>query len=279
MNTHGRLLISCPDKKGIVAAVSKFLFDRGANLVHADQHTDPVEGTFFMRVEWEADAPLSQIEGEFESVAADYAMDYRFASATDRRKVTIFVSKESHCLLELLWHLQADDFNADIVAVVANHPDLAKMVEPVGIPFHVVPISPDSKPQAEAQQMKIAEGSDLIILAKYMQVLSPEFVAAWERKVINIHHSFLPAFIGANPYRRAYERGVKLIGATAHYVTADLDGGPIIEQDVHRVDHRHGVPELRKLGRHVERTVLARAVGWHLEDRVIVHGGKTVVFV
>jgi formyltetrahydrofolate deformylase len=279
MTTNGRLLISCPDKKGIVAAVSKFLFDRGANLVHADQHTDPAEGTFFMRVEWEADTSLAQIDAEFRTVATEYAMDYRFASATDRRKVTIFVSKESHCLLELLWHFQADDFNADIGAVVANHPDLGKLVEPIGIPFHHLPISGETKPDVEKRQMAIAEGSDLIILAKYMQVLSPEFVATWDRKVINIHHSFLPAFIGANPYRQAHERGVKLIGATAHYVTADLDGGPIIEQDVHRVDHRHGVPELRKLGRHVERTVLARAVNWHLEDRVIVHGAKTVVFV
>ena len=207
-------------------------------------------------------------------------MDWHLALAGTPHRIGIFVSNEDHCLLELLWQRRAGDLHADIALVVGNHPRMEEVVRPWGIPFHHVPVTPSTKRTAEAHQLALLDecGVDLVVLARYMQVLSPAFVAQWQHRIINIHHSFLPAFVGAKPYAQAHARGVKLIGATAHYVTEELDAGPIIEQDVRRVDHRHDVADLRRIGRQIERAVLARAVVWHVEDRILVHGDKTVVF-
>jgi formyltetrahydrofolate deformylase len=280
---RGRLVVTCPDRPGIVAAISRFLFEAGANIVHSDQHsTDPEGGRFFLRVEF--DLPdltnrLAGLEASLAPIAASYEMDARFALAAVPKRLAIFVSKEEHCLLELLWQWRAGDLQATIACVVSNHPDLDALVAPWGIPFHVFSVERANKAETELRQLALLEGQvDAVILARYMQILSPDFVARWRDRLINIHHSFLPAFVGAKPYHQAYERGVKLIGATAHYVTEELDAGPIIEQDVYRVDHRDDERDLRRIGRHVERTVLARAVTWHVEDRVLVHGNKTVVF-
>ncbi len=283
LRNRGRLLVSCPDRPGIVAAVSQFLFERGANIVHSDQHsTDPSGGRFFLRVEFElpdlADHAAA-LRREFGPIADRYGMRWRLALAGQPKRVAVFVSTEDHCLLELLWQRRAGDLRAEIALVIGNHAVLAPTVAPWGIPFHHVPVGPDTKTEAEARQLALLEGAvDLVVLARYMQILSPAFVERWRHRVINIHHSFLPAFVGAKPYTQAHQRGVKLIGATAHYVTPELDAGPIIEQDVQRVDHRHGIEDLRRIGRQIERTVLARAVAWHVEDRVLVHGNKTVVF-
>ena len=280
---RARLLISCPDQPGIVASVSRFLFEHGANIISSDQHTtDPVGGDFFMRVEFELpdlDRREAELERDFREVADKSAMDWRFARASRIKRMAIFVSKEDHCLVELLWQWKAGDYLADIVMVVSNHPDLRDTVEQWNIPFHYIPVTKETKAEAEREQLALMRDKvDFIVLARYMQILSPAFVELYRNNIINIHHSFLPAFIGANPYQRAYERGVKLIGATSHYVTEDLDEGPIIEQDVQRVDHRYNARELKRVGRFIERTVLARAVNWHINDRIIVHGNKTVVF-
>jgi len=270
-----RLLVSCPDRPGIVAAVSGFLADQGANIVHADQHTTHADRQFFLRVEFDGDLGL---ENAFVPIAERFGMDARFVNPANRKRIAIFVSKEDHCLLELLLHQRAGDLEADIALVIGNHAELASVVEPYGMPFHHVAVTSDTKAKAERRQMELVEGLDLIVLAKYMQIVSPALLATWAGRVVNIHHSFLPAFVGARPYHQAHDRGVKLIGATAHYVTEELDAGPIIEQDVRRVDHRADPAELRRLGRQVERAVLARAVEWHCEDRVMVHDGRTVVF-
>jgi formyltetrahydrofolate deformylase len=280
---RGRLLVACPDGPGIVAAVSRFLYECGANIVHSDQHTtDPTGGVFFMRVEFDLTGlpdRANELESEFGSVAAGFGMEWRLALAERRKRLAVFVSREEHCLLELLWQERSGDLAADIEMVVSNHPDLEPIAESAGVEFHHVPVTRETRAETEARQLTLVERRvDLVVLARYMQILSPEFVTRWRNRIINIHHSFLPAFVGAKPYVQAHERGVKLIGATAHYVTAELDAGPIIEQDVQRVDHRHDVEDLKRLGRQVERTVLARAVSWHVEDRVIVHAGKTVVF-
>jgi formyltetrahydrofolate deformylase len=284
LRERGRLLVSCPDRPGIVAAVSRFLFERGANIVHSDQHsTDPYGGQFFLRVEFELPGLIESaptVEGDFAAIGDAYRMDWRLALAGKRKRLAIFVSREDHCLLELLWQHRAGDLEADIGLVVGNHAELGMVAQQSGIPFVHVPVDPSCKDEAEQRQLALLDAHliDLVVLARYMQVLSSDFVERWQHRIINIHHSFLPAFVGAKPYAQAYQRGVKLIGATAHYVTADLDAGPIIEQDVHRVDHRHNVRDLRRIGRQIERTVLARAVSWHVEDRILVYGDKTVVF-
>lgn len=282
-NNIARLLITCPDQSGIVSAVSSFLYNHGANIVDLDQHaTAPVGGTYFMRLEFQTphlDLSKQVLAQTFaDAVARHYQMDWHLSYAADRKKVAILVSKYDHALLELLWRWSRGGLPCDISMVISNHPDLQDSVERFGVPFHVVSVTKDSKEEAEAQIQALLAGNDLVVLARYMQILSADFVSQWPQRIINIHHSFLPAFVGANPYQQAYDKGVKLIGATAHYVTADLDQGPIIEQDVERVSHRHSVEDLRLLGEDVERNVLARAVRWHLEDRVIVHGNKTIVF-
>ncbi|AUC06095.1 formyltetrahydrofolate deformylase [Acinetobacter lwoffii] len=278
-----RLLITCEDKPGIVQAVSSFLYHQGANITALDQYATAAQGgRYFMRVEFELDNLQSRKESIIQTFAANvaerYGMQWRLALVSDVKKVGILVSKVDHALLELLWRHARGGLPCEITKVVSNHETLREAVENFGIPFEVVPVTKDNKPEAYAEIDQLMQGNDLLVLARYMQILDEEFVSKWEMKVINIHHSFLPAFVGANPYKQAYEKGVKLIGATAHYVTADLDQGPIIEQDVERVNHDFTVEQLRELGQDVERNVLARAVKWHLEDRIIVDGNKTVVF-
>ena len=277
------LLIKCKDQAGIVQAVSEFIHRYGANIITLDQYSTAHEGgQYFMRLEF-ALAGLSDIIDNFEAsfahtVAKRHNMDWRLHNNATKTKVGILVSKFDHALLDLLWRHQRGLLDCEITCVVSNHPDLQQAVENFGITFHHVPVTKDNKAEAEEQIHQLMAGNDLLVLARYMQILSSDFVKRWPMQVINIHHSFLPAFVGADPYRQAYDKGVKLIGATAHYVTAELDQGPIIEQDVHRVTHRQGVTELRAIGRDIERNVLARAVNWHVQNRVIVAGNKTVVF-
>ncbi len=281
-----RLLVDCPDRPGIVAAVSSFLFQHGANVLDSSQHsTDPDGGTFFMRMAFRLDQAAGAreaFEQAFErEVARPFAMRWRVTWPEDRpRRVALLVSKADHAALELLWRWRNDELDADVRLVASNHDLLRGVVEGFGVPFHHLPIGDDGKAAQEARLQALLEEErvELVVLARYMQILSPGLVARWPRRIINIHHSFLPAFVGANPYRRAYERGVKLIGATAHYVSDELDEGPIIAQDVARVSHRESVRDLVRLGKEVERTVLARAVEAHLDDAVVVHGNKTVVF-
>ncbi|GAB3052429.1 formyltetrahydrofolate deformylase [Acinetobacter apis] len=287
MNTStantARLLITCEDKPGIVQAVSSFLYHHGANITALDQYaTEAQGGQYFMRVEFELEHLQNRKDTllqTFESnVATRYQMQWHLTFVGDLKKVGILVSKVDHALYELLWRYARGLLPCEITHVVSNHETLRSAVEQFGLPFTVVKVTKDNKEEAEAEIQRIMDGNDLLVLARYMQILSEDFVSKWPMKVINIHHSFLPAFVGANPYKQAYEKGVKLIGATAHYVTADLDQGPIIEQDVERVGHEYNVDQLRELGQDVERNVLARAVRWHLEDRIIVDGTKTVVF-
>ena len=278
-----RLLITCEDRPGIVQAVSSFLYHQGANITALDQYaTEAQGGQYFMRVEFELEHLATRLEtltSTFaKNVAEKYAMDWKLNSVSEVKKVGILVSKVDHALLELLWRHSRGSLPCEITQVISNHETLRDKVERFGIPFHVVPVDKDNKVEAYAKIDEMMQGNDLLVLARYMQILSEDFVEKWPQKIINIHHSFLPAFVGANPYKQAHEKGVKLIGATAHYVTADLDQGPIIEQDVERVSHDYSIEQLRELGEDVERNVLARAVRWHLEDRVIVDGNKTIVF-
>ncbi|WP_085505308.1 formyltetrahydrofolate deformylase [Thalassobacillus devorans] len=280
----GRLLICCPDQPGIVAAVSNFLFQNGANIMESSQYTtDAYEGTFFLRIEFDCpglQGKEEEMKSKFQAVAENFNMQWDIKFVYQLKRTAIFVSKQLHCLRELLWEWQSGDLVTDIAVVVSNHEDARDLVESLGIPFHYIPANKDIRKEAEAKQLELLEdyNIDQIVLARYMQILTPDFVAAYPSQIINIHHSFLPAFIGANPYGRAYERGVKLIGATSHYVTNDLDEGPIIEQDIMRVDHRDNAEDLKKIGRKVERSVLARGVKWDLEDRILVHQNKTIVF-
>lgn len=281
---RARMLISCPDRPGIVAAVSQFLYEQGANIVQSDQYTmNPEGGMFFIRIEFDLDhldQELPKLQEDFTRVADRFDMRWHIFRASRKKRLAIFVSKEDHCLLELLWHWQSGDLDAEIAMVISNHPDMRELVESFGIPYYHIPVTPDTKAEAEKQQLeKVHEAKvDLIVLARYMQIITPQFIEYFPNRIINIHHSFLPAFVGGKPYQQAYDRGVKIIGATAHYVTEELDGGPIIEQDVQRVSHRDDVASLKRIGRNIERTVLARAVKWHLEDRIIVYQNKTVVF-
>jgi len=280
----GRLLVSCVDRPGIVAALTRFLAERGANILQSDQHTtDPEGGTFFMRTEFKLDGLEDQADA-FEAafgtgVAGPFGMEWEMRYASQRKRVCIFVSRYDHCLAELLWRWRRGELYADIPLVISNHAEMEREAARFDVRFEHVPVTPDTKPAAERAHLELLGGTfDLIVLARYMQILSPTFLEAVRTPIINIHHSFLPAFAGANPYARAYERGVKLIGATAHYVTEELDAGPIIEQDVARVSHREHAETMVRLGRDIERQVLARAVNWHLQDRVLVHGNRTVVF-
>jgi len=270
-----RLLVSCPDRHGIVAAVAGFLADSGANIISSDQHsTDPEGGEFFMRMEFNlAQGDLGALGSAFQQEVADRLdMRYRLTDAGRPKRMAVLVSKEEHCLVDLLWRHRRRELDAELTLVASNHPDHRADVEGFGVPYHHVPYP------NEPELLELLEGSDLVVLARYMRILSGDFLERLATPVINIHHSFLPAFAGANPYQRAFERGVKIIGATAHYVTEELDAGPIIEQDVARVSHREHAESMVRLGRDIERTVLARAVKWHLEDRVLVHGQRTVVF-
>ena len=282
--TTARLLITCPDRPGIVAAVSQFLFQHGANITELDQHsTDPEGGKFFMRLEFQTprlDLERAALHEAFgDAVGRPFDMEWHVTYAADRPRMAILVSRHDHCLLELLWRWARAELPAAVPMVISNHADLRGAVESFGVHFEHVANTPDTQSVAETRMQELLEGrADFLVLARYMRVLSPEFVARWPGRILNIHHSFLPAFAGADPYRQAWQHGVKLVGATAHYVTAVLDQGPIIEQDTVRVSHRHSPEDLKRLGRDLERQVLARAVRCHVEDRVIVDGNKTVVF-
>lgn len=277
------LLIHCPDRKGIVAGISGFLYDRGANILHADQHQDNDLGLFFMRIEWDlADFALDDagFRQSFQPLADSFQMEWRLAYSAARPATAIFVSQHQHCLLDLLYRHAIGELRCHIPLIVANHATARELAGFYGIPFHYVPVDAAHKAQAEQAHLVLLEqhGIELIVLARYMQVLSPAFVARYRQRIINVHHSFLPAFSGARPYQAAYHRGGKLIGATSHYVTEVLDDGPIIEQDVVRVSHRDQVGDLVQKGRDLERMVLSRAVRWHLEHRILHYAGKTVIF-
>jgi len=277
------LLVSCPDQKGIVAALAQLLYGHGANILDADQHTDAEAGVFFQRIRFdlaELRTDRTALEQAIREVAERLRMEWRLAWAGERKRMAVFVSRTDHCLYDLLLRHRAGELACEIPLIVSNHPDLEPVARSFGIEYRVFEIRPETKrAQEEAELALLAERRiDLVVLARYMQVLSPHFVEQLRGRVINIHHSFLPAFSGGRPYQQAHERGVKLIGATAHYATKDLDEGPIIEQDVIRASHRDSVDELVRKGRDVERAVLSRAVRWHLDDRVLVYGNKTVVF-
>jgi formyltetrahydrofolate deformylase len=276
-------LLHGPDQPGLVARVSGWIFARGGNILHADQHRDRQAGIFFQRVEWVPTGAAGVAEREaadFLAFADSLGMQTRVLVSSRRARIAVFVSKANHCFHDLILRWNAGDFSGDLVAIIGNHPDLAGAADGYGLPFHYIPVTAETKVEAEARQLALVRelGADLLVLARYMQVLSADFLAKVDRPVINIHHSFLPAFAGGKPYHQAHARGVKLIGATAHYATRDLDEGPIIHQDVARVTHRHDVEDLIRKGRDLEKTVLAQAVRWHLEGRVLVYGNKTVVF-
>jgi formyltetrahydrofolate deformylase len=279
-----RLLVDCADQPGIVAAVSGFLFEQGANIVSSHQYSsDPTGGRFYLRTEFfleDLAEDRERFRHSFEvEVAKRFAMDWEIRYWGERQRVAILVSRYDHCLMDLLWRWRRRELEADVVVVISNHPDLAEEAAGAGVPFHHVPVTEGTKEKAEERMLEILQGAaDLVVLARYMQIFTPEFLERVRVPLINIHHSFLPAFPGREPYARAKERGVKLIGATAHYVTADLDAGPIIEQDVIRVSHRDEVELLTRLGGDIERTVLARAVTWHCEDRILRNGNTTIVF-
>lgn len=280
----GRLLLRCDDRPGLVAAVSDFLAHAGANIVSLDQHsTEQSGGTFVQRTIFHLPgltAAYDELKRDFaQRVATRFGMDFALTEASKPKRVAIMVSKEDHCLLDLLWRNRRGELDMSVAMVISNHSELADQTRSFGVPFVHVPATADIREQAEQRQLDLLRGNvDLVVLARYMQILTPQFLAAIGCPLINIHHSFLPAFIGAAPYRRAKERGVKLVGATAHYVTETLDDGPIIEQDVVRVNHRHSVSDLIRLGADVERAVLSKAVLWHCEDRIIRYGNQTIVF-
>ncbi|WP_018292114.1 formyltetrahydrofolate deformylase [Verrucomicrobium sp. 3C] len=283
MSKTAVLLITCPDQKGLVCAIANFLFEHGGNILHADQHQDAELGLFLMRVEWALEdfaLDFSQIPARFDPIARRLGMQWRLAVSSHRPRAAVFVSRQTHCLVDLIYRYRAGELACEIPLVVSNHPDGRWIAESCGIPYHQMEVSPGQKEKVEARQIELLDEHrvDLLVLARYMQILSPTMASRFPNRIINIHHSFLPAFSGARPYHQAYERGVKLIGATSHYVTEILDDGPIIEQDVVRISHRDGVEELVQKGQDLEKVVLSRAVRWHVENRILVYGRRTVVF-
>ena len=283
MKQTATLLISCPDQKGLVAGIAEFLLRHNANILHADQHQDAELKLFLMRVEWDMagfDLEAVAFDAAFRSIAEKFQMQWRLALSSTRPKLAIFVSKYDHCLADLLYRHQAHELHCDIPLIIGNHADTRWMAEAYGIPFQHVAVVKSAKLEAERDQLAWLRHHriDFIVLARYMQILSPEFIRHYPNRIINIHHSFLPAFDGARPYHRAFERGVKLIGATSHYVTETLDDGPIIEQDVARISHRDQIEDLVQKGADLEKIVLSRAVRWHVDNRVLVYANKTVVF-
>jgi formyltetrahydrofolate deformylase len=283
MNLIATLLWSCPDRKGLVAHIAHFIFERGGNILDLDEHVDRYEQIFFLRVAWdmsEFSINPNELEGTFSQLAKEYNAEWSIRLDRNKRRLAIFVSKYDHCLQEILWRHGLGEYNADISLIISNHPDLDSLAQRYNIPFHVFSITKENKAKQETRELTLLELEriDTIILARYMQVLSPVIVKKYKQRILNIHHSFLPAFAGANPYKQAYERGVKIVGATCHYVTDELDEGPIIEQDIVRISHKDSMEDLIRKGRSLERLVLARGVRLHLQDRVLVHGRKTVVF-
>jgi formyltetrahydrofolate deformylase len=276
------LLVSCPDQRGLVAKIANFIYANGGNIIHADQHTDFAAGLFLTRIEWQLEGfnlPRDLIGPAFNAIAQPLQANWQLHFSDTVPRLAIWVSRQDHCLFDLILRQRAKEFTAQIPLIISNHPDLKVVADQFQIDYHYIPLNKNNKPAQEAKQLELLRqySIDLVVLAKYMQILSSEFIQQFSQ-VINIHHSFLPAFAGANPYQRAYERGVKIIGATAHYATADLDEGPIIEQDVVRVSHRDDVADLIRKGKDLERVVLARAVRFHLQNRVLVYGNRTVVF-
>jgi formyltetrahydrofolate deformylase len=282
-NPTATLLVSCPDQRGLVAKIANFIYSNGGNIIHADQHTDFAAGLFLTRIEWQLDGfnlPRDLIGPAFNAIAQPLQAKWQLHFSDTVPRIAIWVSRQDHCLFDLIWRHRAKEFLAEIPLIISNHPDLKDVATQFGIDYHHIPITKDNKPEQESKQLELLHqyNIDLVVLAKYMQILSADFISKFSQNIINIHHSFLPAFVGANPYHKAYDRGVKIIGATAHYVTADLDAGPIIEQDVVRVSHRDDVPDLIRKGKDLERVVLARGVRSHLQNRVLVYGNRTVVF-
>lgn len=277
------LLLRCRDRKGLVAALAQLLYDHGANILDAQQHTDPAEQMFFQRIHFdltELDIPREQLEALLQIECGRYQMDWRISYSDRRKRIAIFVSKFEHCLYDLLLRHRLGELVCDIPLIVSNHPDLESVAEKFDVPYHVIPITRDTKAEQEEKEIALLEQQqiDLIVMARYMQILSERFTERFPERIINIHHSTLPAFVGARPYHQAFDRGVKLVGATAHYATSDLDEGPIIAQDVVHCSHADTIQDLVRKGRDVERMVLAQAVRWHLEDRILVHGRRTVIF-
>ncbi len=282
-SSTARLLIWCPDSKGIIATATGFLAEHGANVLEADQHSNPEDGAFCMRLKFDTstmDISLAEFPTAWKPVADKYCMDWRIAQATDKKRVAIMVSRMDHCLHDLLLRQRCGEIEVDVPFVISNHPDLRQTVTSYGINYYELPITPDNKLQQEERLLKLLEDEkiDFIVLARYMQILTDQVIARYPSRIINIHHSFLPAFAGGKPYHQAYERGVKIVGATAHYVTAELDAGPIISQGTVPINHRDSVSDLIRKGRDLERTILSTAVRLHVEDKVLVHQNKTIVF-
>jgi formyltetrahydrofolate deformylase len=288
MKNSAILLVSCPDAKGEVATIADFVYRHGGNILHADEHADEESGLFLMRVEFDpkdfdidlSDKALADFGRHFKPIAVRFQMKWRLAQSSQRQRMIILVSKYDHCLVDLLYRHQSGELACEIPLIISNHADNQTVADFYKIPYAIVPVTKDNKTEAEARIQSLIDQHrpDFMVLARYMQILSNEFVHCYPQRIINIHHSFLPAFVGARPYHQAFERGVKLIGATSHYVTQVLDDGPIIEQDVVRVSHRDTVDDLIRKGRDLEKVVLSRAVRWHVENRVLVYGNKTVVF-
>ncbi|MGB8247309.1 MAG: formyltetrahydrofolate deformylase, partial [Chlorobium sp.] len=277
------LLLSCPDRAGLVSRISHFIYERGGNILDLDEHVDTVEKMFFIRVSWSTanfSIPAAELHEAFSPLAKEFGASWKIRLGDRKMRVALFVSRYDHCLQELLWRHSIGEFAIDVPLIVSNHADLEPLARRYGIPFHHVPVTAASKMETEREELELLERHDIdtVVLARYMQVLSPQFVERYPARIINIHHSFLPAFVGSSPYRQAYERGVKIIGATSHYVTEDLDQGPIIEQDIVRISHKDTLDDLIRKGRDLERLVLARALRLHSEHRILVNGKKTVAF-
>ncbi len=282
-NLTAILLLSCPDRVGLVSRISHFIFERGGNIIDLDEHVDPAEKRFSLRIAWDMTGfsiSPTEMKEAFTPLAKEFGAAWEIRYSEPKMRLAIFVSKYDHCLQDILWRHSLGEFSAEIALIVSNHSDLKALAAQYQIPFNVFPINPDNKEDVEQKEIVLLEDNhiDTVILARYMQILSPRFVAKYPNRIINIHHSFLPAFMGGNPYKQAYERGVKIVGATSHYVTEDLDEGPIIEQDIIRISHRDSVKDLIRKGRDLERLVLARAIRHHAEHRVLVSGKKTIIF-
>lgn len=277
------LLLTCPDRVGLVSRLSHFIFERGGNITDLDEHVDPDEHVFSIRIAWDMNnftiLPSDLFEA-FQPLAKEFKATWQIRFPEKKIKTAIFVSKYEHCLNEILWRYSRGEYPIELCVIISNHADLQNLAEQYGVPFHVFPVNKSNKPEQEARELQLLaeQGVETIVLARYMQILSPAFVQAWPQQIINIHHSFLPAFVGGNPYRQAYQRGVKIIGATSHYVTEDLDEGPIIEQDIIRISHKDTLQDLIRKGRDLERLVLARALHYHFDHRVLVKGRKTIIF-
>jgi len=282
-NVNAILLFTCPDQNGIVAKISQFIYEGGGNIIDLDEHVDQHQQFFSIRVVWSMknfSIPVSQLHDAFDDLGKEFNAHWKIEFSGSKLRVALFVSKYDHCLHEILWRYNMNEYEIEIPLIVSNHPDLQGIAEAQGIPYHVFPITKENKPEQEAKEISLmkAYNIDLIVLARYMQVLSPRFIQEFQNNIINIHHSFLPGFVGGNPYKQAYERGVKIIGATSHYVTENLDEGPIIEQDIMRITHKDTIKDLIRKGRDLERIVLARALHYKAEHRIIVDGTRTIVF-